>query len=233
MAAAVIAFSLPSLRVLYIRLLGLPSQVRVTPQGGSSGRSKGRKRTPGNSTEDSTLCTIGGGQIDSDGNRIVVKKTFDVHRETWPPGEDDLEMGSVNINERAEPGIIGAPVGGEGPGSVDPTKRSGKRNVPGFGGYTTAEVTSMQGENLSQERLRPVTEVIEPPPHSNHLYHHDMRRPDGYSDIGLEIQDSGDLLRRGNNASQIYLSDQGGLLTQGHSHTESNIQHHLPRDQVP
>jgi len=227
MAAAVIAFSLPSLRVLYIRLLGLPSHVHVTPQGGSSGRSKRRKRTPGNTTDDSTLCTIGGGQIDSDGNRIVVKKTFDVHRETWPPGEDDLEMGSLNSNERTEPDTIGATVGGEGPGFVDPTK-SKRRSVVGFGRYPTAEVGSMQDGNVSQERLRPGAEDMEPPPQHHYHNHHDKRRPDEYRDI----QDSGDLLRRGNNASQIHLNDQGGLLTQGQFHMEGDTQHYLPQNLV-
>ena len=231
MAAAVIAFSLPSLRVLYIRLLGLPSHSHVTPQEGSSGRSKGRKRTPGNTTEDSTLWTIGGGQIDSDGNRIVVKKTFDVHRETWPPGEDDLEMGSLNSNERAEPGTIGA-MAGEGPGFVDPTKTSRRGSMVEFEGYATAEVGSMQDGNVSQERLHPTAEDIELPPQHRHHYHHhdhhDKRRPDEYRDI----QDSGDLLRRGNNASQIHLNDQGGLLTQDHSHIEGNTQHYLPQNRV-
>lgn len=214
MAAAVTAFSLPSLRVLYIRLLGLPSHVHVTPQGGSSGRSKGRKRSPKNTTEDSTLWTIGGGQIDPDGNRIVVKKTFDVHREIWPSGEDDLEIGSLDSKERVELGTIGVTVGGEGPILTDPTKRSKRGSAVGFGGYATTEVGSMQDGNISQERLRPAAEDLELPTqhHHPHHYHDDVILPDEYR----AIQDSGDLLRRGNNASQIHLNDQGGLLTQGH-----------------
>jgi len=215
-----------------MRLLGLPSNTHVTPQGGSSGRSKGRKRAPGSTTEDSTLQTIGGGHIDSQGNRIVVKKTFDVHRETWSPNEDDLEVGSLSSNEMADPGTIGFAVGGEGPGFVDPTKGSGRRSATGFGGYATAEVEGMQDGNISQEKLHPATEDMELPPYHHHGNHHDTRRLDEYSEVDLEIQDSGDLLRRGNNTSQIHLNDQGGLLAQGSLHMEDGTLHHLPRDQV-
>lgn len=232
MAAAVIAFSLPSLRVLYIRILGLPSHIQVTPnsKGNSSGKSRSRKRTPGNTTDNSTLWTIGGGQIDSEGNRIVVKKTFDVHRETWPPS-DDLEMGSINSNDRVDPGVAGVAIGGpEGSGFVDPTRRAGRSSATGFGGYATAEVGSIDEGNLSQERLRPATKDMEI---STHRHHDNFQgRVEEYDNVELEIQDSGDLLRRGNNASQIHLNDQGGLLNQGnHARTDSDIQHHFPRDQ--
>lgn len=193
-AAAVTAFALPSLRVLYIRMLGLPSHTQVTPQGDSGGKSRGRKRTPGQSSDDSILMTITSGEIDPQGNRVVVTKTFNVDRQVWPPHDYQCEIRRVDSDERVEPG--------------------------------TNEVYS----------LNPVVKNMEMS-QQNQYYHgsHDGRRLDEYNDVDLETQDSGDLLRRGNDdASQIHRYNQGGLLNHDNSRMDGDIRYHVhaPREQA-
>lgn len=191
-AAAVTAFSLPSLRVLFTRILGLPS-TQVTPQGDSGGKLRGRKRSPGQSSDDSILMTINSGEIDSQGNKVVVTKTFNVDRQIWPPHDYQCEIRRVDSNERVEPG--------------------------------TNEVYS----------LNPVANNMEVS-QQNQYYHgsHDGRRLDEYNDVDLEIQDSGDLLRRGNDASQTRISNQGGLLYHDNHRMDGDIRYHVhaPREQA-
>ena len=143
MAAAIIAFSLPSLRAFYLRCLGLRNNTQVAPKQ-QGGYSRQNSKPKSSNTDDSTLLTIGGGKIDSEGHRIVVKRTFDVHREAWPSDQhEDLEMCSMDSSEQ-----IVAVVGG-GNGFVNPLKGD-ERSVNGFGVYATAEVVSISGRSVSQ-----------------------------------------------------------------------------------
>ncbi|KAF8472817.1 hypothetical protein BDZ91DRAFT_760280 [Kalaharituber pfeilii] len=199
MAAGALAFSLPSLRALYIKVIGYPSHVQATPQGSSDKRKRSKNRS-GNSTSDTaTTWTIGGSAIDGEGNRIpsrkiMVKKTFDVQREAWPPrpeDEDDVEMGVM---------------GSEGPVSFNET--AGRRSAMGFGGHATAEVGSLKEGSNSQEMLRP---------------HQVEKMPEQYSDSEVESQDTGNQFRQRKNSDSMVLPDRRGRVTESprprpHSH---------------
>lgn len=217
MASGVLAFCLPSLRVLYIRLLGLQSHIQVT-QNNSSGRFK-KKGGVSRSNGNGTLWTIGGGAIDSDGNRIarniVVKRTFDVQRETWPrTSDEEMELTSIeDIGSSAVGVAVGE--GSKNRGYIDPTRPRG-RGGDGFGAYATAEVATIGKGNVSQERLRPATkDQAMQPPRANGAQ---ATRLEDYSDVGLES------LQKRHHASHT-----------GHIRNDSSDAHAqqpvLPRDQ--
>lgn len=135
MAAATIAFSLPSLRAFYLRCV-LPC-TQADPQQ-QRGYSRNGSKPKSSNTDASTLLTNGGREIDPNGHHIMVKRTFDVHREAWASNHhEDLEMCSIDSSE--------AVVGG-GNGFIDPLKQDGRS----FGVYATAEVVSISGRSVCQ-----------------------------------------------------------------------------------